>query len=109
MQLRLDAELICLSACDSGVSGISGGDDLLGLLRAFLYAGAPSIVASFWSVDAETTREFMLSFYRALRAQGAGPVDKAEALRQAQLEMIGRVGARSSFHWAPFTLIGDWR
>lgn len=108
MQLRLDAELVCLSACDSGVSGVTGGDDLLGLLRAFLYAGTPSIVASLWAVDAETTREFMVSFYAALRAQIHGQVDKAEALRLAQLDMIRRFGPRSSFRWAPFTLTGDW-
>jgi tetratricopeptide (TPR) repeat protein len=109
MGIRFQSELLCLSACDTGLSEVSGGDELIGLMRAFLYAGAPSIVASLWAVDADTTRELMVAFYTALRAQGVGNADKAKALRAAQLEMLRRAGARASYRWAPFVLIGDWR
>ncbi|MCT9113642.1 CHAT domain-containing protein [Streptomyces mirabilis] len=111
MNMELRAELVCLSACQSAVSDISTGDELVGLIRAVLYAGAASIVASLWSVDAHTTREMMTVFYRHLRDhyRHTGTIDKASALQQAQREMIRQVGPRSSFQWAPFVLIGDWR
>jgi tetratricopeptide (TPR) repeat protein len=111
MDMELRAELVCLSACESAVSEVSHGDELVGLIRSVLYAGASSIVASLWSVDAETTRETMSVFYRHVRDhyRHTGTIDKAGALHQAQREMIHRVGARSSFRWAPFVLIADWR
>ncbi|WP_150476531.1 CHAT domain-containing protein [Streptomyces alboniger] len=111
MDMELRAELVCLSACQSALSEVSTGDELVGLIRAVLYAGASSIVASLWSVDAETTREMMTVFYRRLRDhyRHTGTIDKASALQQAQQEMICQAGARSSFQWAPFVLIGDWR
>jgi CHAT domain-containing protein/tetratricopeptide (TPR) repeat protein len=111
MDMRLRAELICVSACESGSSKIAEGDELLGLIRAFLHAGAPSVVASLWAVDAATTRDLMVAFYRQLRAQylASRTIDKAGALHQAQLQIMDSVGMRSSFYWAPFVLIGDWR
>jgi CHAT domain-containing protein/tetratricopeptide (TPR) repeat protein len=111
MDMRLRAELICVSACESGSSKIAEGDELLGLIRAFLHAGAPSVVVSLWAVDAATTRDLMVAFYRHLRGQylASRTIDKAGALQQAQLEIIETVGTRSSFYWAPFVLIGDWR
>jgi CHAT domain-containing protein len=111
MAMRLRSELVCLSACETGVSEATEGDELLGLIRAFLYAGASSIVASLWSVDAATTRDLMWSFYDHLLDQYAhsGSIDKAAALQASQLEIMRRVGSRSSFLWAPFLLIGDWR
>ncbi|MGC4817152.1 CHAT domain-containing protein [Micromonospora sp. DT63] len=111
MRMRLNTELVCLSACETAISQVSEGDELLGLIRAFLYAGAPSVTASLWSVDAETTRTLMVAFYRNLRQAWveSGRIDKAEALRQAQLQVMAQVGERSSFYWAPFVLIGDWR
>lgn len=111
MQMRLRTELICLSACETAMSEVGEGDELLGLIRAFLYAGAPSVVASLWKVDAESTRDLMVTFYRHLRESylDSGSIDKPEALRQAQLRVMEREGARSSFHWAPFILVGDWQ
>ena len=111
MRMRLRGELICLSACETAMSEVGEGDELLGLIRAFLYAGAPSVVASLWKVDAESTRELMVTFYRHLRESylDAGSIDKPEALRQAQLRVMEREGDRSSFHWAPFILVGDWQ
>jgi CHAT domain-containing protein len=111
MRMRLPSELISLSACETAMSDVSEGDELLGLIRAFLYAGAPSVVASLWKVDARSTRDLMVGFYRHLRQAylDSGTIDKPEALRQAQLRVMEREGARSSFHWAPFILVGDWR
>jgi CHAT domain-containing protein/tetratricopeptide (TPR) repeat protein len=111
MRMRLRSELICLSACETAMSEVGEGDELLGLIRAFLYAGAPSVVASLWKVDAESARDLMVSFYRHLRESylDSGSIDKPEALRQAQLRVMGREGARSSFHWAPFILVGNWQ
>ena len=111
MRMRLRSELICLSACETAMSEIGEGDELLGLIRAFLYAGAPSVVASLWKVDAKSTRDLMVTFYRHLRESylDSGSIDKPEALRQAQLRVMEREGARSSFHWAPFILVGDWQ
>ena len=111
MQMRLRTELICLSACETAMSEVGEGDELLGLVRAFLYAGAPSVVASLWKVDVESTRDLMVTFYRHLRESylDSGSIDKPEALRQAQLRVMEREGARSSFHWAPFILVGDWQ
>ncbi|MEU6593679.1 CHAT domain-containing protein [Streptomyces sp. NPDC046881] len=111
MDMRLQSELVCVSACESASSEIGEGDELLGLARAFLHAGASSLVASLWAVDADSTRELMVAFYQHLQDQYArdGTIDKAGALRHAQLRLIDEVGVRSSFYWSPFVLIGDWR
>ncbi len=111
MAMRLRSEVVCLSACESGVSEATEGDELLGLTRAFLYAGASSILASLWSVDAAATRDLMCSFYDHLldRYAREGTIDKAAALQASQVEMMDRAGPRSSFVWAPFVLTGDWR
>ncbi len=111
MDMRLRAELICISACESASSEIGEGDELLGLIRAFLHAGASSLVASLWAVDADSTRDLMVAFYQRLRERYRRDetIDKADALREAQLHLMDEVGARSSFYWAPFVLVGDWR
>lgn len=99
--MRLDADLVTLSACETGLGKIAGGDDVVGLTRGFLYAGASDIVASLWQVDDEATGLLMTSFYDALR-KGAG---KREALRRAQLGVL-----RSNphpFFWAAFQLTGS--
>ena len=110
MQLHVPSEMVTISACDTGAHQALAGDELIGLTRAFFYAGAPSIVASLWPVDAETTRDFMVRFYSILQEtyERSGVIDKAEALRQAQLEVMSG-SARMSYYWAPFILIGDWR
>ena len=110
MQLHVPSEMVTISACDTGAHEAFAGDELVGLTRAFLYAGAPSIVASLWPVDADTTRDFMVRFYSILQEtyKRNGVIDKAEALRQAQLEVMNG-SARMSYYWAPFVLIGDWR
>jgi len=102
--MRLDADLVTLSACETAVGREDAGEGLLGLTRAFQFAGARSVLASLWEVGDESTTKLMVSFYRGL---GAG-LSKDEALRGAQVEMIG-TPLRAPFHWAGFELIGDWR
>jgi CHAT domain-containing protein/Tfp pilus assembly protein PilF len=97
--LRLDAALVVLSACSTGTGHLRGGEGLIGLSRAFLFAGARSLLVSLWPVADETTPRLMETFYRGLLAG----LDKDEALRRAQLELLG-TGPR---HWAAFQIVGD--
>ncbi|HLZ68730.1 MAG TPA: CHAT domain-containing protein [Dehalococcoidia bacterium] len=107
--LKLRAALVTLSACDTGRSVLGGGDELSGLVRAFLYAGAADLLVSLWRVDDAGTAELMARFYREL----AGGTGLATALRRAQLELLSprmRENGRSHpFFWAGFQLIGDDR
>lgn len=105
--LDLRAGLVALSACETGRSVLGGGDELVGMTRAFLYAGAAGLLVSQWRVDDASTAELMTHFYQELM-HGAG---RASALRTAQLECIsgnGAGGDRSHpFYWAGFQIIGD--
>jgi CHAT domain-containing protein/tetratricopeptide (TPR) repeat protein len=100
--VRLDADLVTLSACDTALGREMGGEGLVGLTRAFQYAGARSVLASLWSVADSSTTRFMQSFYGNLRKG----MSKDEALRAAQIE---RIRDTHPFHWAAFQLTGDWR
>jgi CHAT domain-containing protein/tetratricopeptide (TPR) repeat protein len=104
--VRLRASLVTLSACETALGSETGGEGLLGLTRAFHYAGARSVLASIWSVSDDSTADLMSRFYGHLAA--GHPKDVA--LRQAQIESIKK-GGRSAepFHWAAFQLYGDWR
>ena len=88
-QMRIDADLVTLSACETGLGKELGGEGLMGLTRAFQYAGARSVLASLWSVADESTAELMTRFYGHLKAGKT----KDDALRTAQLEMIRASGA----------------
>jgi CHAT domain-containing protein len=129
--LNLHADLVVLSACETllphledmkaqtrAVGGneeedvelspelmeqLTSGDEIVGLTRAFLYAGTPSVLASLWSVYSEATKDLMVAFYGYLD-QG---MDKAVALRQAQQD-VRRLYPHPVF-WAAFNLVGDWR
>jgi CHAT domain-containing protein len=103
--LRLDAELVTLSACQTGLGGELAGEGLLGLAWAFQYAGARSVVASLWEVSDRSTAELMRGFYRRL---GEG-LPKAEALRRAQVQLLRRPATSPPWFWAAFTVIGDGR
>ncbi|HEX4963493.1 MAG TPA: CHAT domain-containing protein [Thermoanaerobaculia bacterium] len=104
--VRLDADLVTLSACNSGLGKEMGGEGLVGLVRAFQFAGARSVLASLWSVADVSTARFMESFYGHLH----DGLSKDEALRAAQLDMIReKSGSSHPFHWAAFELFGDWR
>jgi len=93
--------LVVLSGCQSQAGKRSRNDDIIGLTRAFIYAGSPSVIASLWSVDDEATRVLMVSLYTHLK-QGMG---KAEALRAAQIDV--RQKYPNPYYWAGFVLTGD--
>jgi tetratricopeptide (TPR) repeat protein len=100
--LRLPQGVVVLSACETGVSEYSRGDEMIGLVRAFLVAGASRVVASLWPVDDAVTRQFMSAFYSVLRAGNSPSV----ALRAAQMAVMK--AHPHPFHWAAFTLYGGW-
>ena len=99
--IACQSNLVTLSGCQSGVAEVTGADDLLGLVRGFLYAGARSMLVSLWSVNDEATTDLMALFYHEWQ-QGA---TKSTALRQAMLGMRDR--HPNPFHWAPFVLVGN--
>ncbi len=103
--LRLNAELAVLSACEAGAGKLQRGEGVMSLSRAFKYAGCPNIVTSLWQADDRSTKDIMVSFYRHLKA-GAG---KADALRQAKQDFLAEAGQRYThpFYWGTFILIGD--
>ena len=99
-QLRLPVELITLSGCSTGLNVVAAGDEILGLARGLLHAGAQSLILSLWDVHDKSTAQFMTSFYERLK-QGNG---KAAALRAAMLDL--RASYPHCYQWAPFILIG---
>ncbi|GAB4365718.1 MAG: hypothetical protein Kow0042_05110 [Calditrichia bacterium] len=103
--LRLQADLVVLSACNTALGKLSKGEGLIGLTRAFLYAGVPSQLVSLWSVEDESTSRIMESFYNYLKKGYA----KDEALRRAKLDYIQSAPEtrKDPFYWAPFILVGD--
>lgn len=114
LQTDLRADLVVLSACESGRGRIRRGEGLWGLAWALFVAGSPAHVLSQWAVADESTAALMTAFYQHLQGKEGAGLHKAEALRQAQLELLeGRVGPAGQythpFYWAPFVLMGDWR
>jgi len=130
----INTSMVALSGCETALGKRTGGDEIVGLSRAFIYAGAPTIIASLWKVNDQSTAELMTLFYKNLRT-----LPKAKALRKAQIEMIrgpaGKgivrgvggittakkvktiavkepertVDGSHPYFWAPFVLIGDWK
>jgi CHAT domain-containing protein/Tfp pilus assembly protein PilF len=105
--LKLPAELIVLSACQTGLGKEIKGEGLIGLTRGFMYAGTPRIVASLWKVDDRATSELMKRFYQGLL--GPERLRPAEALRQAQMSIGKQKQWRAPFYWAAFVLQGEWK
>jgi CHAT domain-containing protein len=103
--LKLDADLVVLSACRTGLGQEVKGEGLVGLTRAFMYAGAPSLVVSLWEVADQSTAELMVKFYQQLDRAG----EKAEALRRAKLDLIQTGRYAHPYYWAPFILVGEPR
>jgi hypothetical protein len=101
LDLATSTDLVVLSACQTDVGAVSAGDEVVGLNRAFLFAGTPTVIASLWNVDDAATTLLMEKFYGHLRA-GAS---KAQALRQAQLDV--RATYPHPYYWAAFVLTGD--
>jgi CHAT domain-containing protein len=97
-------KLAVLSACNTGVGEVRNGDGVYGMRRAFMAAGAESLVTSLWKVDDTATRELMAGYYRALLA-GAG---RGEALRRVQVEGLRSAQRSHPYYWAAFTLTGQW-
>jgi CHAT domain-containing protein/tetratricopeptide (TPR) repeat protein len=104
-QLHLNASLVVLSACQTGLGQELRGEGLIGLTRAFLYAGAKSVVVSLWEVNDRSTSELMRAFYYEL-LKGIG---KDEALRRAMVTVRRDPRWRHPFYWSPFILVGDWK
>jgi CHAT domain-containing protein len=104
--LKLAADLVVLSACQTGLGQNIQGEGIVGLTRGFMYAGAKRVVVSLWSVDDEGTATFMEKFYEEMLQKGLTP---AAALRAAQLAMLQQSKWKSPYYWAAFTLQGEWR
>jgi CHAT domain-containing protein len=99
-RMQLPAELVVLSGCATGLNVITPGDELIGLARGLLQAGAQSLVLSLWDVHDESTKDFMITFYARLQ-QGQS---KSAAMQSAMIEL--REKHPHPYHWAPFSLIG---
>jgi CHAT domain-containing protein len=97
---KLPAELVVLSGCATGRNTVTPGDELMGLVRGLLQAGAQSLLLSLWDVHDASTRDFMIAFYSRL-AQG---LPKALAVHEAMAEI--RKAQPHPYYWAPFSLIG---
>jgi CHAT domain-containing protein len=118
--LRLGSPIVMLSACETGLGKEKRGEGVMGLTRAFMYAGAPTVGVSLWSVADKSTSDLMSDFYKRLLAPGAaapggspanfsfGGVSASTAMRNAQLAMIAGKRYSAPFYWAPFVLVGDW-
>jgi CHAT domain-containing protein len=104
--LRLNADLVVLSACQTGLGKEVRGEGLVGLTRGFMYAGAPRVVASLWQVDDAATSALMKRFYRGMIQEQLPP---AAALRAAQLEMLKKKQWQSPYFWGAFVLQGEWK
>jgi CHAT domain-containing protein len=104
LQHRLQADLLVLSACESGRLGSLGGEELAGLSQAFIQAGVRSMLVSLWRVNDPATAALMQAFYTARQA-GA---DKALALRQAMTQIQQHPRWTHPYYWGAFVLVGDW-
>ncbi len=104
--LKLNAYLVTLSACETGLSQFTAGDELIGVSRAFFYAGTPSLLSSLWTVNDRSTALLMDDFYEALIGRGE---NKASALQCAMLALRAMPGYSNPYFWAPFFITGDWR
>jgi CHAT domain-containing protein/uncharacterized protein HemY len=104
--LKLPAELVVLSACQTGIGKEIKGEGMDALTRGFMYAGAARVVVSLWSVNDKATSELMTKFYEKMLKENQRP---AAALRAAQVEMWKQKQWQSPYYWAAFTLQGEWR
>lgn len=103
--LKLNAELVVLSACETGLGREMKGEGVIGLTRAFQYAGASNVVVSLWRVADRSTADLMIDFYRHMQSG----LDKAQALRRAKLQMIESRAFSHPYYWAAFVMNGEAR
>ena len=101
--LKLRAELVSLSACETGIGTIASGEGVLGFTRAFLYAGAKRVLVSLWQVQDAATADLMLEYYQRILAEEAP--NYSEQLRHAKLQLIAAGEYSHPFYWSPFVLI----
>jgi len=99
--LELNASLVILSACETSLGRIKEGDEVIGLTRAFIYAGTPSVITTLWKVNDRASYELMREFYRNLKSGR----NKGEALRQAQLATLAKYP--HPYYWAAYQLTGE--
>jgi CHAT domain-containing protein len=107
-QLKLNADWVVLSACNTAAEGDPGAEALSGLARAFFYAGARSLVVSHWEVDSEATVQLMTGTFQANARDPK--LSHAEALRESMLTMIDKAKSEDDAHpriWAPFVVVGE--
>jgi CHAT domain-containing protein/tetratricopeptide (TPR) repeat protein len=104
--LRLSAELVVLSACDTALGKEIKGEGLMSMVRGFMYSGTPRVLASLWAVDDDATAELMKEFYKHVLQDGLSP---AAALRQAQITQLQKRSKQSPYFWAGFQLAGEWK
>ena len=104
--LKLTADLVVLSACQTALGKEIKGEGLVGLTRGFMYAGAPRVVASLWRIDDRATAELMRRFYAGMLGEKLRP---AAALRAAQASMLKEKRWQAPYYWAAFTLQGEWK
>jgi len=104
IRLRFNADVVTLSACNTGVGKLQGEEGVTNLVEAFLVSGAKAVVASLWSADDTYTLDLMERFYTHI-AEGQ---DKASALRQAKLDLLAKYGRQvPPYYWGAFVLVGD--
>jgi CHAT domain-containing protein len=107
-RLRIDADLVVLSACETARGRIGGGEGVVGIAWSFFVAGARSTVATLWKVGSERSADLMISFHESLRARANdSALGKAHALRDAQLRLLRDGDTQHPFHWAAFVILGD--
>ncbi len=107
-QLKLDADWVVLSACNTAAGDKPGAEALSGLARAFFYAGGRSLIVSNWDVDTDSTAYLMVQTFAAMAADPK--LSHAEALRKSMLAMIGNAEHPSwaePYYWAPFVVVGE--
>jgi CHAT domain-containing protein len=104
--LNLPAELVVLSACQTGLGKEIKGEGLVGMTRGFMYAGAARVMVGLWNVNDKATADLMSKFYQNMFKEGRRP---AAALRSAQVEMLRSSQWQSPYFWAAFVLQGEWR
>lgn len=110
LNTNLHAELMVLSACETGRGELIGGEGLVGMSWAAMTAGIPTVVVSQWKVDSASTTQLMVAFHRGIarEAMRPGPIrGKAEALRRAEIELIHTAGYQHPFYWAGFDMLGN--
>ena len=104
--LRLNADLVVLSGCQTGLGENLSGEGLIGLTQGFLYAGSRSVVVSLWNVQDKSTANLMANFYQAMLKEGVAPAD---ALHRAKLAMYRQDGSSPPFYWSAFVIQGEYR